>query len=56
MLEQVIRELLKELGQDPEREGLEKTPVRVAKALEYLTYGYQQDARALVNEALVTEQ
>ena len=56
MLEQVIRDLLKELGQDPEREGLEKTPARVAKALEYLTSGYQQDARAVLNEALFTEE
>ncbi len=56
MLERVIRDLLKELGQDPEREGLEKTPARVAKALRYLTSGYQTDVRDVLNDALFTEQ
>jgi GTP cyclohydrolase I len=56
MLERVIRDLLKELGQDPDREGLEKTPARVAKALRYLTSGYQTDVRDVLNDALFTEQ
>ena len=38
-IEALMRELLLELGEDPAREGLEKTPARVAKALEFLTSG-----------------
>ncbi len=47
----LVRELLKELGEDPEREGLAKTPVRVAKSLKFLTRGYRQDLKAVVNGA-----
>jgi GTP cyclohydrolase IA len=39
------------LGEDPTREGLEKTPERVAKAMQFLTQGYQQDAVAILNSA-----
>lgn len=39
------------LGEDPEREGLQKTPERVAKAMQYLTQGYQMDANAILNSA-----
>jgi GTP cyclohydrolase I len=39
------------LGEDPEREGLLKTPERVARAMQYLTQGYQLDARAILNSA-----
>jgi GTP cyclohydrolase I len=39
------------LGEDPEREGLLKTPERVAKAMQYLTQGYQIDARAILESA-----
>ncbi|MBN8686003.1 MAG: GTP cyclohydrolase I FolE [Chitinophagales bacterium] len=39
------------LGEDPEREGLIKTPERVAKAMQYLTQGYQLDAHAILNSA-----
>lgn len=48
----LIRELLIELGEDPEREGLLKTPERVAKAYEYLTSGYAGDAKEMVNDAV----
>ena len=41
-MERLIRDMLKELGEDPTREGLEKTTARVAKAWEYLTSGYRQ--------------
>ncbi len=44
-------EVLAELGEDPEREGLLKTPERVAKAMQYLTQGYQLDAKAIINSA-----
>jgi GTP cyclohydrolase IA len=45
------RESLVLLGEDAEREGLLKTPERVAKSMQYLTQGYQMDARAILNSA-----
>jgi GTP cyclohydrolase IA len=48
----LIKELLVELGEDPEREGLIKTPDRVARAYEFLTSGYRQDIAEVVNEAM----
>ncbi|HEX8460464.1 MAG TPA: GTP cyclohydrolase I FolE [Segetibacter sp.] len=39
------------LGEDPEREGLIKTPERMAKAMQFITQGYQQDAQAILNSA-----
>lgn len=42
---------LKELGEDPDREGLLKTPERVAKAMQYITQGYEMDAKAILNSA-----
>src|SRR5262245_5529551 len=56
MMERLIHDLLKELGEDPEREGLERTPARVAKALQYLTSGYGQDVAEVLNDALFTEE
>ena len=47
----LVRQLLVELGEDPEREGLVKTPVRVAKSLAFLTRGYRQDIAKVVNGA-----
>jgi len=55
-IDSLIRELLKEIGEDPNREGLEKTPARVAKAWEYLTSGYRQNVDDVLNEALFTEE
>jgi len=55
-LERLIRDVLKEMGEDPSREGLERTPERVAKAYRYLTSGYRQDAAAVLNGALFTEE
>jgi GTP cyclohydrolase I len=49
-----IREVLAAIGEDPGREGLEKTPERVEKALRFLTQGYAQDPEALLNRALFT--
>jgi len=43
------------LGEDPEREGLLKTPERMAKAMQYMTVGYQQDAKEILNSAKFTE-
>ena len=56
MLERLIHDFLKELGEDPEREGLERTPARVAKAFKYFTSGYGQDAHPVLNDALFTEE
>jgi GTP cyclohydrolase I len=44
------------LGEDPSREGLEKTPERLAKAMQFLTQGYQQDANAILNSAKFHEE
>ena len=49
-----VRAILAGLGQDPTREGLEKTPERVEKSLKFLTSGYQTDCKTLLNEALFT--
>jgi len=48
----LVRELLKEIGEDPGREGLEKTPMRVAKAFEHLTRGYGMRPSDVVNDAI----
>jgi len=50
-----VKAILEELGEDPEREGLLKTPGRVARALRELTKGYKQDPEAIINGALFTE-
>lgn len=48
----LVRELLTELGEDPQREGLLKTPERVARAMEFLTSGYRQDIETIINGAV----
>ena len=50
------REVLRLLGEDPEREGLIKTPERVAKAWSYLTKGYEQDPIAILQSAMFKEE
>ena len=50
----LVRQLLSELGEDPDREGLKKTPLRVAKTLSYLTRGYRQSQKKVVNGAYFT--
>jgi len=52
VLESVVARLLGELGEDASREGLARTPKRVAKSLRYLTSGYQQDPDKVLNGAL----
>ena len=49
-------DILKAIGEDPEREGLKRTPERVAKALQYLTHGYDIDPGAILRSAIFTEQ
>jgi GTP cyclohydrolase I len=53
-MQDLIRKLLVELGEDPDREGLLDTPKRVQKALRFLTSGYSADIDAVVNNALFT--
>ncbi len=52
--EQAVTKVLELLGEDPTREGLLKTPSRVAKALKFLTEGYDQDPQEILGEALFT--
>jgi GTP cyclohydrolase I len=54
-LEALVRDLLVELGEDPTREGLERTPRRVAEALRFLTSGYKTDSKKLINGAIFTQ-
>ena len=51
-VKQLVRELLAEIGEDPSREGLLKTPERVAKSFEFLTQGYREDVKAIINNAV----
>jgi GTP cyclohydrolase IA len=53
-MQELIRQLLAELGEDPDREGLLRTPLRVEKALRFLTSGYDADVDAVLNDALFT--
>jgi GTP cyclohydrolase IA len=54
-VERLTRELLIEVGEDPDREGLVKTPFRVAHALHFLTSGYRTDQQKLINGAIFTQ-
>jgi len=53
-MQDIIRQLLTELGEDPSREGLLDTPKRVEKSLRFLTHGYAADVDAILNNALFT--
>ena len=55
-VEEIVRELLIEIGEDPNREGLVKTPKRIVAALAYLTSGYRSDVEKLINGATFTQQ
>jgi GTP cyclohydrolase IA len=54
-IEGLVRELLEELGEDPGREGLVNTPLRVAKSLAFLTQGYRTNLDEVINKALFTQ-
>ena len=51
-----VKEILRLLGEDPGREGLLKTPERVAKSLQFLTKGYSQDGEAIIRSAIFAEE
>ena len=53
--EDLVAEMIRRLGDDPDREGLQRTPERVAKSLAFLTQGYEMDAEDVVNGALFDE-
>jgi GTP cyclohydrolase I len=53
-MEEKVRQILEYMGEDPEREGLLKTPTRVARAFEYMTRGYTQDPKAIIGGAMFT--
>ncbi|MDX1447183.1 GTP cyclohydrolase I FolE [Lishizhenia sp.] len=55
-LSAIYKEVLGEIGEDPNREGLLKTPERVAKALQYLTKGYDEDPEEILKGALFNEE
>ncbi|WP_245850346.1 GTP cyclohydrolase I FolE [Longimonas halophila] len=50
-----VASIIQKLGEDPEREGLVKTPERVAKAYQFLTQGYAQDPKAILRQAMFEE-
>ncbi|HEV2696615.1 MAG TPA: GTP cyclohydrolase I FolE [Terriglobales bacterium] len=52
--EELMKEIIVRLGEDPEREGLVRTPARVHKAFEFLTRGYSEDPEAMLKKALFT--
>jgi len=52
LLEDAYRNLLEAIGEDVDREGLRRTPVRAARALEFLTQGYRQDLDEIINDAV----
>ena len=52
--EELVREMIVRLGEDPDREGLVRTPARVEKAMQFLVKGYKEDPEALLRKALFT--
>ena len=52
VVEDAYRNLLEAIGEDVDREGLRRTPVRAARALEFLTQGYRQDLEEIINDAV----
>lgn len=54
-MEKIIRDLLKKLGEDPNREGLRRTPERVKESLEFLTEGYRQDPKTLIRDSVYSD-
>jgi GTP cyclohydrolase IA len=55
VLEEIVGQLLREIGEDPKREGLLKTPSRVSSMYRFLTKGYDEDVEKVLNKAVFTE-
>jgi GTP cyclohydrolase I len=55
-MEELYRELLERIGEDPDREGLLKTPQRAAEAIRFLTRGYDQNIATILNDAIFEEE
>ncbi len=55
-VEDAVRVIIRHIGEDPDREGLKRTPARVASAYEFLTSGYAMDPKEAINDALFAEQ
>ncbi len=55
-VEDAVRVILRHMGEDPEREGLERTPARVVQALDFLTRGYREDPKVAINGAVFAEE
>ncbi len=55
-IEELVRRLLEAIGEDPLREGLRRTPHRIAAALEFLTSGYRESTEELINQAIFTQE
>jgi len=56
LIERSVADILRVIGEDPQREGLLKTPERVARSLQYLTKGYAEDPKTVINGALFVEE
>lgn len=54
-LESLYEQIIENLGEDPNRQGLVRTPIRAARALEFLTSGYKQDLKKILNQAIFDE-
>jgi len=54
-LQSLVKQMIEQLGEDPSREGLQKTPARVEKALQYLTSGYDKELEEVLNGAIFHE-
>ena len=55
-MDQYFRKMLEHIGEDPKREGLLKTPLRAARAFEFLTQGYKKNVKDIVNGAIFTSE
>ena len=54
-IEEITKQLLEEIGENPNREGLIKTPLRVSKAWEFFSKGYKEDLDVIINDAIFEE-
>src|ERR1700736_2495308 len=52
LLEEAYRTVLEAIGEDPDRQGLRRTPIRAARALEFMTQGYRQNLDDIINDAI----